>query len=115
MMNDVELVKEHKFADNDFRAAAICTGLKLWECKTDDEKLARVRLYRDWRNSKIYGKNTAPCFEAAIKGEPVPMTMMVMPCGHSINAVIQSDEGTAFCGSCADDSLRANIAAGVEA
>lgn len=114
-MNDVELIKEHKFADNDFRAAAIATGLKLWECKTEEEKIARVRLYRDWRTSKIYGKNTAPCFEAAIKGEPVPMAMMVMPCGHSITAVIHSDEGTAYCGSCADDSLRENINKGIEA
>jgi hypothetical protein len=39
----------------------------------------------------------------------------VQPCGHPLSAIVQADEGTAFCGSCADDSLRANIAAGVEA
>ena len=72
-MNDIELIKSEKFADNDFRAAAIATGCKLWECKTDAEKIARVRLYRDWRVSKIYGKETKPCFEKACAGVPVPM------------------------------------------
>ena len=75
-MNDIELIKSEKFADNDFRAAAIATGCKLWECKTDAEKIARVRLYRDWRVSKIYGKETKPCFEKACAGVPVPMFEM---------------------------------------
>ena len=75
-MNDIELIKSEKFADNDFRAAAIATGCKLWECKTDAEKIARVRLYRDWRVSKIYGKETKPCFEKACAGEAVPVVNM---------------------------------------
>ena len=73
-MNNVELIKVFKFADNDFRASAIATGCKLWELKTEGEKLARVRLYRDWRMSKIYGKETKPCFEMACKGIEVPVT-----------------------------------------
>ena len=76
MMDDCELIKFHKFADNDFRAAAIATGCKLWECKTEEDKIARVRLYRDWRTSKIYGKETKPCFEMACKGEAVPTVEM---------------------------------------
>ena len=38
----------------------------------------------------------------------------LQPCGHPLSAIVQADEGTAFCSTCADDSLRANIAAGVE-
>jgi len=70
--NIVQMLIDKKFADNAFRASAIVNGLKLWELKTEAEQLARVRLYRDWRVSKIYGSKTAPCFEAAIKGEAVP-------------------------------------------
>ena len=75
-MNDIDLIKSEKFADNDFRAAAIATGCRLWECKTDAEKIERVRLYRDWRVSKIYGKETKPCFEKACAGVPVPIFEM---------------------------------------
>jgi hypothetical protein len=73
MTTVIELLKEHKIADNDFRASAIATKLKLWECKTDEEKLKRARLYRNWRTSKIFGNATAPCFEKAILGESVPV------------------------------------------
>jgi len=75
MTNLNDLLITHKFADNNFRAAAIVTGLKLWELKTEAEQLARVRLYRDWRTSKIFGSKTAPCFEKALAGEAVPVTM----------------------------------------
>ena len=36
-------------------------------------------------------------------------------CGHSLFDIVHTDEGTAFCGSCADDSLRENINKGNEA
>ena len=36
------------------------------------------------------------------------------PCGHPLSAIVHNGT-TSYCGSCADDSLRANIAAGVEA
>jgi len=72
--NLVQLLINEKFADNPFRASAIVNGLKLWELKTKSEQIARVRLYRDWRVSGIYGKKTAPCFEEAIKGNAVPIT-----------------------------------------
>jgi len=36
------------------------------------------------------------------------------PCGHPLSAIVTNGT-TSYCGSCADDSLRANIAAGVEA
>ena len=90
-MNDIELIKSNKFADNDFRSSAIATGCKLWECKTDEEKIARVRLYRDWRTSKIYGKETKPCFEMACKGEAVPVVdMFVGLCNHETSILLES-------------------------
>ncbi len=42
------------------------------------------------------------------------------PCGHPLSAIVDGGhlslgDGTKYCGQCADDSLRANIAAGIEA
>lgn len=71
--NIVQEVIDEKFADNAFRAAAIVNGLKLFELKTHAERLVRLRLYRDWRVSGIYGKKTAPCFAEAINGRAVPI------------------------------------------
>lgn len=101
-MTVIELLKQHKIADNDFRASAIDKGLKLWECIDDEERLERARLYRDWRNSKIYGKNTAPCFEKAITGEAVPVVEMFQPCGHPNTDIVETGDGTCYCGACAD-------------
>ena len=72
----VTLLIQNKIADNGFRAAHIVRGCKLAELETDEERLARARLYRDWRNSQIYGKNTAPCYEHAVKGDAVPVKEM---------------------------------------
>lgn len=72
----VELLIREKVADNQFRAAHIVKGCKLAELGTDEARLARARLYRDWRNSQIYGKKTEPCYEMAIKGEAVPVEKM---------------------------------------
>ncbi len=38
----------------------------------------------------------------------------LQPCGHPLSAIVTNGT-TSYCGSCADDSLRANIAPGVEA
>lgn len=82
-MNIIEKLIEEKIADNGFRAAAIANGLNLVELPDDEARLSRARLYRDWRNSKIYGKNTAPCFEMAIKGEPVPQQALIPEALHT--------------------------------
>ena len=37
----------------------------------------------------------------------------VQPCGHPMSAIVANGT-TSYCSVCADDSLRANIAAGVE-
>jgi hypothetical protein len=83
MKNIVDLIIEEKIADNGFRAAAIANGCQLNTLKTDEERLARVRLYRDWRNSGIYDKQTQPCFDKAIAGEAVPVTPMFDEVMHS--------------------------------
>ena len=52
-----------------------------------------------------------------LKSECERMKQFKLPCGHSISNVIGAVDGrksTQYCGQCADDSLRANIAAGVE-
>lgn len=48
-MTDTELLITNGIADNQYSAGHIATGLKLWELKTDDEKLERARIYRLWR------------------------------------------------------------------
>ncbi len=101
-MNNIELLREYGIADNDFRASAIATGLRLWECSSDEERIERARLYRDWRNSQIYGKQTAPCFEKAIAGEAVPVAELFQPCGHPMMDIVESNDGTCYCGACAD-------------
>jgi hypothetical protein len=84
MTNVIDLLVNDGIANNVFRASAIANGLKLYELKTDDEKLARARLYRDWRNSQIFPKaDTASCFEKAINGEAVPVNVMFDEVLHS--------------------------------
>jgi hypothetical protein len=61
--NVIELLKAEKIATNDFQAAAIANGLKLAGLKTDEERLARARLYRQWR-SKTDKKDILPTYQA---------------------------------------------------
>jgi hypothetical protein len=82
--NVTDLLITEKIADNTFRAAAIATGCKLWECVTNEEKVTRAKLYRNWRDSGIFGKRTQPCFEMAILGEDVPVH-----CNHDTSITIE--------------------------
>lgn len=41
-MNISDLLTNNDIADNQFSAGHIATGLKLWECETDEEKLKRA-------------------------------------------------------------------------
>lgn len=84
MKNVIELLIENGICNNGFRASAIANGLKLYDLSTDEARLKRARLYRDWRNSKIYGKDTAPCFEKAIAGENVPQIAMFEEAIHTV-------------------------------
>ncbi len=64
---------EAKFASNIFQAGHIADGLQLFRLNTKKARLERVALYRKWRTSKYFpAKDTASCFEKAIKGEEVP-------------------------------------------
>lgn len=64
-MNISDLLTNNDIADNQFSAGHIATGLKLWECETDEEKLKRARLYRKWRPSTEKKKNKLiPTYQA---------------------------------------------------
>lgn len=76
-MNVLEWMVEAGFAQNAFEAYHISNGLRLIELHGNMEaQQARVKLYRDWRNSKVYGTKTAPCYEKAILGEAAPVPLM---------------------------------------
>lgn len=76
-MNIIEWIISEGYADNEFRSAHIANGLRLTELHGDmDAQQARVKLYRDWRNSKVYGTKTAPCYEKAIAGKAAPVPLM---------------------------------------
>lgn len=55
----VQLLIQNDIADNVYRASAIVVGLELASLPTDEERLARARLYRDHRNS---GENATVSF-----------------------------------------------------
>lgn len=57
-----------RIAKNDFNASAIVNGLELYKLSTDDERKARVRLYRDWRNA---GEPSKVAFQHAINGDVI--------------------------------------------
>lgn len=67
-----ELLLTHKLSSSSFSAAHIVRGCQLVDMDTDEARLARARLYRDWRTAKVFGDKTAPCFAAAVRGEAVP-------------------------------------------
>jgi len=67
-----EWIIEQKYARNEPHAQRIIAGLQLNGLDRAAQE-ARVKLYRDWRDSGVYGKDTAPCFEQAIKGNKPPM------------------------------------------
>lgn len=77
-MNIIEWILSEHLASNEFAAGHMANGLKLYELHGDLEaQKARVKLYRDWRTSQIFGKDTKACFEKAIAGELVPQTAFV--------------------------------------
>lgn len=83
-MNIIEWIVSEKLAKNNFAAAHVANGLKLAELAGDMEaQKARVKLYRDWRNSKIFGSHTTPCYEKAIAGEAVPQETLFPEAKHS--------------------------------
>ena len=67
-MNIIQKIQDEKIADNPFQAAHIANGLKLAELKSDEERMARVFLYRKWRNA---GEPSKVAYQKAIDGEQV--------------------------------------------
>ena len=68
MKEIIDWMIESKIAKNAFNASAIVNGLELWTLATDEERKARVKLYRDWRNA---GEKSAIAFEKAKAGKRV--------------------------------------------
>ena len=69
-MNIIQWMIDRKFAQNTIQAANIANGLKLQELATDEERCARILLYRKWR-PKTDKKNQLPtkqAFDLAIAG-----------------------------------------------
>ena len=69
-MTVIEWMLENKIAANTIQARNIFIGLKLHEHITDEEREARILLYRKWR-PKTDKKNQLPtwqAFELAIAG-----------------------------------------------
>lgn len=54
---------DEKLAENNFAAAHIATGLRLWELPDEDAQKARVLLYRKWR-PRTDKKNMLPAAQA---------------------------------------------------
>ena len=61
--NLYEWMLKEKIASTSFQAANICTGLKLWQLESTEEKKARILLYRKWR-PKTDKKNQLPTYQA---------------------------------------------------
>lgn len=67
-MNIIEKIIDAGIASNIFQATHIANGLRLFELSTDEEKIARCRLYRDWRNA---GEPSNVAYQHAIDGDPL--------------------------------------------
>ena len=62
-MTITEAIKAAGYATNDFQAAHIANGLRLYELPTEAEQLERVALYRRWR-PKSDKKDMLPTYQA---------------------------------------------------
>jgi len=79
MKSITDWMLSEKLATHWKQAENIIRGLKLgdlYNAKQFDEIRKRTRLYRDWRNSGVYGKLAQPCYEKAIAGEPAPAPLL---------------------------------------
>jgi uncharacterized protein YhdP len=75
-MNIVEKMIDDKIAQNPWQAAHIANGLKLAECKTDEERVKRYKLYRKWRNA---GEPSKVAYQNAIDGKQIDELFDVNP------------------------------------
>ena len=81
MKSITEWLIDNKIAHHQNHAQNIIAGLqlgRLWELKDFDGIEKRARLYRRWRDSQVYGKQTAPCFEKAIAGVEPPKELFAI-------------------------------------
>ena len=71
-MDVVQMILLDNIAKNQFQAAHIATGLKLWELDSDEKKRKRYKLYREWRNA---GEPSKVAYGNAIAGKE-PMALI---------------------------------------
>jgi hypothetical protein len=62
----------HHYAKNVFEANHIFQGLELYRESRFWLRVKRIVIYRRWRTSQVYGKNTKLCFDKAVRGERPP-------------------------------------------
>jgi hypothetical protein len=75
-MDIISALIHEGIAKNTFNAAAIANGLKFPELPDDESRLARARLYREWRHA---GENVQAAFGRAIRGEEAPKEFEIKP------------------------------------
>ena len=111
-MNDlITWLIEHEYADSIHSAAGMANGLQL-AGMLDGTNIQRVRLYRGWRPTHKSAVKAWQAFELVLKAPQInpadypdrQMDLFQPVCGHLLTSVIQTDEGTAWCGECADDA-----------
>ena len=73
MKTIIQIMLEEKLADNNFHAANMLNVLQCQNLKTDEERLARCRLYKAW---KLAGENKPAARLSAIAGKAVPVVDM---------------------------------------
>ncbi len=90
----IDLIIEAKYASNCFQAANIANGCRLFDLRTDEERMERVRRYRAWRSSQIFPKDdTASCYAKAIEGVDPPQMDWVDLIEAKPTQDIDRDEG----------------------
>lgn len=68
-MNIIQRLIDEKIATNSFHAAGMLNVLRCADLKDDDERMARCRLYKEW---KLAGENKEIARFNAIAGTPAP-------------------------------------------
>lgn len=68
-MNIVDQLVEAKIVDNVFHAAGMLNVLECYKLATDEERIERCRLYKEWKRT---GENKSEARRKAIAGEAPP-------------------------------------------
>ena len=113
-MNIFEWMIAEGYAENSFEVNGIMNGLELMSCAEDVQKsrvieYRRMRPVRSRRENGIKYYDSKTAFGLVLRGIRFED---IMYCGHLKSDVVQ-DEGTAFCGACADAARAEDYKQGV--